>query len=52
MSLLDEFRLDGKVAVCPGASNGLGVSFAQVMADGSTRPTRSGPFATSPTPCT
>ena len=32
MSVLDRFRLDGKVAVVTGASSGLGVSFAQALA--------------------
>ena len=30
--VLDRFRLDGKVAVVTGASSGLGVAFAQVLA--------------------
>jgi NAD(P)-dependent dehydrogenase (short-subunit alcohol dehydrogenase family) len=33
MSVLDRFRLDGKVAVVTGASSGLGVSFAQALAE-------------------
>ena len=33
MSVLDLFRLDGKVAVVTGASSGLGVSFAQALAE-------------------
>jgi NAD(P)-dependent dehydrogenase (short-subunit alcohol dehydrogenase family) len=33
MSLLDMFRLDGKVAVLTGASSGLGVRFARVLAE-------------------
>src|SRR3954468_4405192 len=33
MSLLDRFRLDGKVAVVTGASSGLGVAFAEGLAD-------------------
>ncbi len=33
MSILDLFRLDGKVAVVTGASSGLGVAFAQALAD-------------------
>jgi NAD(P)-dependent dehydrogenase (short-subunit alcohol dehydrogenase family) len=32
MSILDRFRLDGKVAIVTGASSGLGVSFAQGLA--------------------
>jgi NAD(P)-dependent dehydrogenase (short-subunit alcohol dehydrogenase family) len=32
MSLLDSFRLDGKVAIVTGASSGLGVAFAQGLA--------------------
>ncbi|MGA9750078.1 MAG: SDR family NAD(P)-dependent oxidoreductase, partial [Nocardioides sp.] len=31
-SVLDLFRLDGKVAVVTGASSGLGVAFAQALA--------------------
>src|SRR6187401_633148 len=31
--VLDRFRLDGKVAVVPGASSGLGVAFAQALAE-------------------
>ncbi len=33
MSVLDQFRLDGKVAVVTGASSGLGVQFAQALAE-------------------
>lgn len=33
MSVLDSFRLDGKVAVVTGASSGLGVHFAQALAE-------------------
>jgi NAD(P)-dependent dehydrogenase (short-subunit alcohol dehydrogenase family) len=33
MSLLDRFRLDGKVVVITGASSGLGVSFADAVAE-------------------
>lgn len=33
MSILDSFRLDGKVAIVTGASSGLGVSFAQAFAE-------------------
>jgi NAD(P)-dependent dehydrogenase (short-subunit alcohol dehydrogenase family) len=33
MSVLDSFRLDGKVAVVTGASSGLGVAFAEGLAD-------------------
>ena len=33
MSLLDRFRLDGKVALVTGASSGLGVAFAEGLAD-------------------
>jgi NAD(P)-dependent dehydrogenase (short-subunit alcohol dehydrogenase family) len=33
MSVLDQFRLDGKVAVVTGASSGLGVGFAEALAD-------------------
>ena len=32
MNILDTFRLDGKVAVVTGASSGLGVAFAQALA--------------------
>ena len=32
MNILDRFRLDGKVAVVTGASSGLGVAFAQALA--------------------
>ena len=32
MNILDNFRLDGKVAVVTGASSGLGVAFAQALA--------------------
>ncbi|MBD8870039.1 SDR family NAD(P)-dependent oxidoreductase [Nocardioides donggukensis] len=32
MTLLDMFRLDGKVAIVTGASSGLGVAFAQALA--------------------
>jgi NAD(P)-dependent dehydrogenase (short-subunit alcohol dehydrogenase family) len=33
MSLLDRFRLDGKTAIVTGASSGLGVAFAEGLAD-------------------
>jgi NAD(P)-dependent dehydrogenase (short-subunit alcohol dehydrogenase family) len=33
VSVLDRFRLDGKVAVVTGASSGLGVAFAQALAE-------------------
>jgi NAD(P)-dependent dehydrogenase (short-subunit alcohol dehydrogenase family) len=33
MSLLDSFRLDGKVAIVTGASSGLGVAFAEGLAE-------------------
>ena len=33
MSVLDRFRLDGKVAVVTGASSGLGVAFAKALAE-------------------
>lgn len=33
MSILDRFKLDGKVAVVTGASSGLGVAFAQALAE-------------------
>src|SRR6476620_2115183 len=33
MTLIDMFRLDGKVAVVTGASSGLGVAFAQGLAE-------------------
>jgi NAD(P)-dependent dehydrogenase (short-subunit alcohol dehydrogenase family) len=33
MGLLDRFRLDGKVAIVTGASSGLGVAFAQGLAE-------------------
>ena len=33
MTVLDRFRLDGKVAVVTGASSGLGVAFAQALAE-------------------
>jgi NAD(P)-dependent dehydrogenase (short-subunit alcohol dehydrogenase family) len=33
MSVLDQFRLDGKVAIVTGASSGLGVGFAETLAD-------------------
>src|SRR6059058_3017965 len=32
MSVLDRFRLDGKVAIVTGASSGLGVAFAEGLA--------------------
>jgi NAD(P)-dependent dehydrogenase (short-subunit alcohol dehydrogenase family) len=32
MSVLDSFRLDGKVAIVTGASSGLGVAFAKGLA--------------------
>ena len=33
MTLLDRFRLDGKVAIVTGASSGLGVAFADGLAE-------------------
>jgi NAD(P)-dependent dehydrogenase (short-subunit alcohol dehydrogenase family) len=33
MSVMDRFRLDGKVAIVTGASSGLGVAFAKAMAE-------------------
>ena len=33
MAVLDSFRLDGKIAIVTGASSGLGVSFAQALAE-------------------
>lgn len=33
MSVLDRFRLDGKIAVVTGASSGLGVAFAKALAE-------------------
>src|SRR3954469_18062368 len=33
MSVLDLFRIDGKVAIVTGASSGLGVAFAQALAE-------------------
>ena len=33
MSVLDRFRIDGKVAVVTGASSGLGVAFAKALAE-------------------
>ncbi|MEX0835677.1 MAG: 3-oxoacyl-ACP reductase family protein [Nitriliruptor sp.] len=33
MTILDRFRLDGKVAVVTGASSGLGVAFAEALAE-------------------
>ncbi|MDG3009594.1 glucose 1-dehydrogenase [Rhodococcus sp. D2-41] len=33
MGVLDKFRLDGRVAIVTGASSGLGVSFAQALAE-------------------
>ena len=33
MGVLDRFKLDGKVAVVTGASSGLGVAFAQALAE-------------------
>jgi NAD(P)-dependent dehydrogenase (short-subunit alcohol dehydrogenase family) len=33
MSVLDQFRLDGRVAVVTGASSGLGVTFAEALAE-------------------
>ena len=31
MTVLDMFRLDGRVAIVTGASSGLGVAFAQAL---------------------
>mgnify|MGYP000660106215 CR=1 FL=1 len=33
MSILDRFKLDGKVAVVTGASSGLGVAFSKALAE-------------------
>lgn len=33
MTVLDQFRLDGRVAIVTGASSGLGVTFAEALAD-------------------
>src|ERR1700759_3210228 len=33
MPILDRFRLDGRVAIVTGASSGLGVAFAQALAE-------------------
>ncbi|GAA3311540.1 hypothetical protein GCM10020295_81460 [Streptomyces cinereospinus] len=33
MSILNRFRLDGRVAIVTGASSGLGVAFAQALAE-------------------
>ncbi len=33
MSVMNRFRLDGKVAVVTGASSGLGVAFAKALAE-------------------
>ena len=33
MTVLDRFKLDGKVAIVTGASSGLGVAFAQALAE-------------------
>ncbi|MQA94184.1 MAG: SDR family NAD(P)-dependent oxidoreductase [Streptosporangiales bacterium] len=33
MSVMDRFRLDGKVAIVTGASSGLGVAFARGLAE-------------------
>ena len=33
MTVLDRFRLDGKVAVVTGASSGLGVAFAKALSE-------------------
>src|SRR3954463_1045249 len=33
MGVLDRFRLDGRVALVTGASSGLGVAFAQALAE-------------------
>src|SRR5215208_4297663 len=33
MTVLDLFRLDGRVAIVTGASSGLGVAFAQALAE-------------------
>ena len=33
MTVLDRFRLDGRAAIVTGASSGLGVAFAQALAE-------------------
>ena len=33
MTVTDMFRIDGKVAIVTGASSGLGVAFAQALAE-------------------
>ena len=33
MSILDRFRLDGRVAIVTGASSGMGAHFARVLAE-------------------
>ncbi len=33
MSILERFRVDGKVAIVTGASSGLGVAFAEALAE-------------------
>jgi NAD(P)-dependent dehydrogenase (short-subunit alcohol dehydrogenase family) len=33
MTILDRFRLDGRVAIVTGASSGLGVAFARALAE-------------------
>lgn len=33
MRILDRFRLDGRAAIVTGASSGLGVTFAQALAE-------------------
>lgn len=37
MTLMDRFRLDGRVALVTGASGGLGAHFAQVLASAGAR---------------
>lgn len=43
MTVLDRFQLDAKVAIVTGASSGLGVAFAQALAEaGATSPSARG----------